>query len=279
MIKPEKIFVAIDFKKAVNAILSYTVWLSGIVECKNIILFHIMEYNLTPPRYLMPYINKEKNKIMSKLKELADKLKVFSLNAGIEVVFGRLIEGIKELIKEENNFAVTGFKTYVTRPSTSERILKGIKIPVLVVKGEDFSDINPERIKIDKILCPVDFSKNSLRAFDMAKDIAKRCNSDLLVVHVVPEQKVKGIIEEPEQIEKYIGYLKEEAKEKLVKLNKGLNYEVLSGIPSEEILKKVKKNDLIVVGFKGRSYAESIIMGSVAETVIKNSEKPVLLIP
>lgn len=279
MMKPEKIFVAIDFKKSVYAILSYTVWLSRIMECKNITLFHIMEYNLTPPAYLMPYINKEKNKIMAKLNELADKLTVFSLNVGIEVVFGRLIESIREVIKEEDNFAVIGFKTYVTRPSTSERILKGIKIPVLVVKGENFSDIDPERIKINKILCPIDFSKNSLRAFNMAKDIAERCNSDLLLVHVVPEQKVKGIIEEPEQIEKYIEYLKEEAEEKLAKLNKSINYKVLSGIPSEEILKKVKENDLIVVGFKGRSYAESIIMGSVAEALIKNSEKPVLLIP
>lgn len=279
MIKIEKIFVAIDFKRSVNAILSYTIWSSRIMECKNICLFHIMEYNLTPPAYLMPYINKEKNKIKDKLKELADRLTVFSLDVEIEVVFGRLIESIREVIKEENSLAIIGFKTYVTRPSTSERILKGLKIPVLVIKGDDFLDINPERIKISKILCPVDFSENSLRAFSLAKDVAIRCNADLLVVHVVPEHKVKGIIEEPEQIKKYVGYLKEEAEEKLLKLDKNLKYEVLSGIPSEEVLKKIKENDLIVVGFKGRSYAESVIIGSVAESVIKNSTKPVLLIP
>jgi nucleotide-binding universal stress UspA family protein len=238
-----------------------------------------MEYNLTPPAYLMPYINKEKNKVENKLRELTDKLKSFHVEIEIKVVFGRLIESIREVIQGENNIAVIGFKTYITRPSTSERILKGIKVPVLIVKGEDFSEINPENIKIDNILCPVDFSENSLRALSLAKDIAESCHANLLAVHVVPEQKVRGIIEEPEQIEKYLQYLKEEAEEKILKLNKNLNYEVLSGIPAEEILKKIEQPDLIVMGSKGRSYAESIIIGGVAEAVIKNSTKPVLLVP
>jgi nucleotide-binding universal stress UspA family protein len=279
MIKTDKIFVAVDFKKSTDKIFSYAIWMSKIVDCKNLCIFHIMEYNLTPPAYLMPYINKEKNKVVNKLRELSDKLKSFHVEIEIKVVFGRLIESIREVIKGENNIAVIGFKTYITRPSTSERILKGIKVPVLIVKGEDFSEINPENIKIDNILCPVDFSENSLRALKLAKDIAESCHANLLAVHVVPEQKVRCIIEEPEQIEKYLGYLKEEAEEKILKLNKNLNYEVLSGIPAEEILKKIEQPDLIVMGSKGRSYAESIIIGSVAEAVIKNSTKPVLLVP
>jgi nucleotide-binding universal stress UspA family protein len=94
----------------------------------------------------------------------------------------------------------------------------------------------------------------------------------------VPEQKVKGIIEEPEEIEKYIDYLKENAQEQFKKVNKTLNYEILSGIPADEIIKKSKDVDLVVIGSKGRSYTEAIIIGSVAESVIKNSLKPVLLI-
>ncbi len=43
-------------------------------------------------------------------------------------------------------------------------------------------------------------------------------------------------------------------------------------------LKKSKETDLIVIGSKGRSYTEAVIIGSVAEAVIKNSSTPVLLV-
>lgn len=274
-----KIYVAIDFKPATYGVLSYAVWLSTTLDCKDLCLFHIMEYTLTPPAYLMPYINKEKKKIEEKLKELAEKLIKYELNIDFQVIFGRLIESIKEVVKDENAFAVIGFKTHITRPSTSERILRGLKVPVLIVKGEDFKEVNPEAIKIKKVLCPVDFSPYSLNALNIAKEIAKKWDCELTVFHVVPEQKVKGIIEEPLEIEKYIDYLKKEACEQIQKINKTLNYEVVSGIPAEEILKKSSDADLVVMGSKGRSYAEAVMLGSVAESVIKNSTKPVLLIP
>jgi len=277
--KPERIYVAVDFKSSNLGVVSYAIWFAKTFNCKNICLFHIMEYTLTPPSYLMPYINQEKNKIEKKLISLAEELKKYEINTENKVVFGRLIESIKEVIKDEKAFAVIGFKTHITRPSTSERILKGLTIPVLIVKVKDFQAINPESIKIKKILCPVDFSSYSLRALTTAKEISDKLHAELKVIHVIPEEKVKGIIEEPLEIEKYLLYLKEEAIEKLQKLDKDIQYEVISGIPSEEILKKAEDVDLIIIGSKGRSYTEAVIIGSVAESVIKNSKIPVLLIP
>ncbi|WP_353684613.1 universal stress protein [Thermodesulfovibrio sp. 3907-1M] len=276
---PEKIYVAIDFKPATRSVLSYAVWLKDTFDCESLCLFHIMEYTLTPPAYLMPYISKEKKKIEEKLKSLAEELGRMQVNVEFKVAFGRLIESIKEVIKDEKAFAVMGFKTHITRPSTSERILKGLKVPVLIVKGEEFKEISPEAIKIKKILCPLDFSTYSLKALEIARKIAKKWSSELKILHVVPEQKIRGIIEEPSEIEKYIGNLKEEAHQQIQKIDKTLHYEVISGSPAEEILKKSKEVDLIVLGSKGRSYTEAVIIGSVAESVIKNSVKPVLLIP
>lgn len=277
--KPEKIYVAVDFKPATASVLSYAVWLKDTFDCFSLCLFHIMEYTLTPPAYLMPYISREKKKIEEKLKSLAEQLGRYRLNVDVKVVFGRLIESIKEVIKDEKACAVMGFKTHITRPSTSERILKGVKVPVLIVKEEDFKEISPEAVKIKKILCPLDFSSYSLRALKVAQKIAEKWNCELKTLHVVPEQKIRGIIEEPSEIEKYIDTLKEEACQQIQKIDKTLNYEVVSGNPAEEILKKSKDVDLIVMGSKGRSYTEAVIIGSVAESVIKNSMKPVLLIP
>lgn len=279
MITSEKIFVAVDFKPFTYTVLSYAVWLSRVVDCSSITLFHIMEYAMTPPAYLMPYIIKEKKKVETNLKELTTKLTEFQLNIDSKVVFGRLIDGIREVIDEERSFAVIGFKTHITRPSTSERILKGIKVPILIVKGESFQEINPEWIKIKNILCPVDFSENSLRALDLAKEISEKCDSNLTILYVVPEQKIRNIIQDAEVIDKYIDYLKEEAVEKFQKIDKKMHYQVLSGIPSDEILKKAEDMDLIIIGSQGRTYTEALVIGSVSEAIIKNSNKPILFFP
>lgn len=279
MITSEKIFVAVDFKPFTYTVLSYAVWLSRVVDCSSITLFHIMEYAMTPPAYLMPYIIKEKKKVETNLKELTTKLTEFQLNIDFKVVFGRLIDGIREVIDEERSFAVIGFKTHITRPSTSERILKGIKVPILIVKGESFQEINPEWIKIKNILCPVDFSENSLRVLDLAKEISEKCDSNLTILYVVPEQKIRNIIQDAKVIDKYIDYLKEEAVEKFQKIDKKMHYQVLSGIPSDEILKKAEDMDLIIIGSQGRTYTEALIIGSVSEAIIKNSNKPILLFP
>ena len=279
MITSEKIFVAVDFKPFTYTVLSYAVWLSRVVDCSSITLFHIMEYAMTPPAYLMPYIIKEKKKVETNLKELTTTLTEFQLNIDSRVVFGRLIDGIREVIDEERSFAVIGFKTHITRPSTSERILKGIKVPILIVKGESFQEINPEWIKIKNILCPVDFSENSLRALDLAKEISEKCDSNLTILYVVPEQKIRNIIQDAEVIDKYIDYLKEEAVEKFQKIDKKMHYQVLSGIPSDEILKKAEDMDLIIIGSQGRTYTEALIIGSVSEAIIKNSNKPILFFP
>ncbi|MCX7987819.1 MAG: universal stress protein [Thermodesulfovibrio sp.] len=279
MISPDKIIVGIDFKKLTNAVISYSIWLSNVFSCKNLSFFHILEYNLTPPSYLIPYINKEKEKIKDKLDLLADKVKKYSLNVEIKVLFGRLIESINKIAKESNTFMVLGFISHVTRPSTSERILRGVKIPVLIVKSEDFVDITPEKINISKILCPIDFSDNSLRALEVAKEISNKIGAKLLIIHIIPENKVKAIIEDPVGLNKYLEYLKEEAKHEIEKIARGYEYEVIIGIPSEEILQKAKEADLIVIGSKGRSYTEAVIVGSVAEAVIESSKNPVMLIP
>lgn len=278
MIHNDKIYVAIDFKPSTETVLSYALWLCKITNCKSITLFHIMEYTLTPPSYLMPYINKEKMKIEEKFKSIKEKMNIFSVNIEYKVILGRLVESIKEAIKSNKAFAVIGFKSHITRPSTSERILKGMKIPTLIVKDKAFEDINPERIKIKNILCLVDFSEVSIKALSFAREFAQKTNSKLKVLHVVPEQKIRGIIEEEEQIQQYIDFLKEEAHEKLLKIDENLDVQIVAGNPAEETLKRTSDYDLVIIGSKGRSYSEAVLIGSVAESVIKNSSKPVLLI-
>lgn len=277
--KLDKVFVAVDFKETTISLVSHAIWLSKLTNCNKLCLFHVLEYNLTPPAYLMPYIEKEKRKIENELTQLADKIKDKALNVSFIVKFGRLIDSINSIINREDAFLVLGFKSHITRPSTSERILKGVRVPVFIVKELNFNEISPERIKLSRILCPIDFSENSLRALSTAKEIALASGAVLSAIHVVPEQRVRAIVEDSSAFNNYLDLLREESLERLNEIAKGHEIAVLVGNPAEEILRKVREYDLIVIGSKGRSYASAILIGSVAEAVIKNSPKNVLLIP
>ena len=56
--------------------------------------------------------------------------------------------------------------------------------------------------------------------------------------------------------------------------------EISEGVPHEEILQYVTTHgiDLIVMGTKGRSGVDRVLMGSVAERVVRHSPVPVLTV-
>ncbi len=51
------------------------------------------------------------------------------------------------------------------------------------------------------------------------------------------------------------------------------------GRPAEEILKEAQSVDLIVLGTHGRTGLDRLLLGSVAQEVVRRSPKPVLLVP
>jgi nucleotide-binding universal stress UspA family protein len=53
---------------------------------------------------------------------------------------------------------------------------------------------------------------------------------------------------------------------------------LVEGIPDDQIIKEAKKEDLIVMGCKGRTALSRILVGSVCEKVLHHSKSPVMVI-
>jgi nucleotide-binding universal stress UspA family protein len=53
---------------------------------------------------------------------------------------------------------------------------------------------------------------------------------------------------------------------------------LIEGIPDDKIIKEAKKEDLIVMGCKGRTALSRILVGSVCEKVLHHSKSPVMVI-
>lgn len=132
--------------------------------------------------------------------------------------------------------------------------------------------------RFDKILCPVDFDQNSVRALRIASDLAQERNATLYLLHVV------GVPPGPEVAMRF-GQMEAAARAKLARLAQRwidgkTRYEldVAMGDPGGEVLRiaKRKRVNLIVMATHGKKGLRRLILGSVAERVVREAPCPVL---
>jgi nucleotide-binding universal stress UspA family protein len=137
-------------------------------------------------------------------------------------------------------------------------------------------------LPIRTILHPTDFSDRSRNALQLATALARDYRAKLVLLHVVPRPIVAfgdGVIPpEPEDF-------REEARAKLDGLaapGPGVAVErhVTEGDPAAVIVHSARElsADLIVLGTHGRTGLGRLLMGSVAEQVVRKAACPVLTV-
>jgi nucleotide-binding universal stress UspA family protein len=141
-------------------------------------------------------------------------------------------------------------------------------------------------IVLKKILCPVDHSECSYLALKYAISLALKDEAKLYLMHVIDTRLYDT------EIYKFSPYKLDEIDmnkihEDLIKsLPEGtmdvLEVEtiVLKGIPFHEIINAATEigADLIVIGTHGRTGLSHVVMGSVAEKVVRKASCPVLTV-
>jgi nucleotide-binding universal stress UspA family protein len=136
-------------------------------------------------------------------------------------------------------------------------------------------------LPIRTILHPNDFSPYSDFAFQMACSLARDYGARLIVAYVkapppVAYGELGPIVPEPVATT-------EELKKKLMEMKPAdpkiaVEYRVLEGDPASELVELAKEAhaDLIVMGTHGRTGLGRLLMGSVAEAVVRRAACPVL---
>ena len=141
---------------------------------------------------------------------------------------------------------------------------------------------------ITKILVPVDFSPHAERAFCYATTLAHRLGATLSLVHVVEDPFATGAwsaeIYVP-NVPELLGNLISGAEGQLATLKESAaalgviaDTAVITGRPAHAIVEHAKDGgfDLIVMGTHGRTGLSHVLMGSVAERVVRKAPCPVL---
>ena len=139
---------------------------------------------------------------------------------------------------------------------------------------------------IKRILVPLDFSANSNRALDYAIALARMFDATLHLIHVcdVPALATASLDAYAVSYTDWSRTLGEEAEKQLVDIarERGLHVtsEVLFGRPAPAIIEAASTNgaDLIVMGTHGHGAVMHLMMGNVAERVVRGAPCPVLTV-
>ena len=140
-----------------------------------------------------------------------------------------------------------------------------------------------------RILVPVDFSDCSRASLDVAVDLAARFGSEIEALHVwetpiyvtpdlmlwAPAQGKRSLADFART---HAGQAMEKLLESVEKNGVKVHGRVETGGISDVILHAAEDADLVVIGTHGRTGLAHVLLGSVAERVVRQSPCPVLTV-
>lgn len=135
------------------------------------------------------------------------------------------------------------------------------------------------------ILVPTDFSEIADNAGKYAVLLAQQAKAKVILFHVfhlpIPVNEMPTVVITADELEKINLEQLEDIKKKLI--TPGIEIECIArtGFAGDEIVEfsKEKKVDLVVMGIKGTSLINEILIGSITTEVIRKTHQPVLVIP
>ncbi len=136
----------------------------------------------------------------------------------------------------------------------------------------------------ERIIIPTDGSEPSKEAVRQGLELAKATGAKVLALYVMDTTAFAAIPPDSLTTDIYsllnkdahetVNYVVREGK----KLDVYVETKIAEGAPSEQIIKNSGQNDIIVLGTKGRTGLEKILLGSVAENVVHHASCPVMVV-
>ena len=172
--------------------------------------------------------------------------------------------------------------------SVTERLMRTLPCPMYIVRSLERELEAPvmAEMKLKKILVGCDFSPDSDLAVQYGLSLAQEFQSELYLAHVLEPTVYKDMLTQTAGVadpgreglrekltQKLEGMVSEDAKQWCVPETL-----LLAGHPSDELTKYavVNEMDLIVLGVRGHSIMESLLVGSTTDRVVRQAPCPVL---
>lgn len=164
--------------------------------------------------------------------------------------------------------------------SVAEEVVRKAECPVVTVgRGA----VSPQNLEGGTMLVPVDFSESRSRVLAHAREIAPVYGMDVQVLHVVEMEGVPeayGVYESVPEAGKLAERAQEVLDDEVESLREAgidVTVEARSGHPADEVLTAAEDigATFITIATHGRTGLDRMLMGSVAEKVIRQAPCPV----
>jgi nucleotide-binding universal stress UspA family protein len=228
------------------------------------------------------------------LKSVAKKYSIELRRENLHALKGRPFEEICRLARRISIDLIviatrgnTGFK-HLLLGSTAERVVRYSPCPVLVVRPSTAKARN-RQLGFKKILVPMDFSECSMKGLAYAKNVASQFRSRLVLLNSVHfEYYVAsdeyGRFDLPQLTQHAEIFARDQMRDLFEKTDwNGLEVEtsLQTGHPGQQICEHARDTDvdLIVTSTHGTTGFKHLLLGSVAEYVVRHAHCPVLVVP
>ena len=289
-IQPKKILSAIDFSTFTDTIFSYSVALCKKYDAK-LFLIHVttdlnrlLEHNETA----LDVEVLQKSNIRYAEERLQELAKDLPIENEIIIRQGAPADIISRLASEQRSDLVitathgkAGFKRFLLG-SVTEKLIKTLHCPLLVLPPQEH-DLIPRagfELKLKKILVGCDFSPDSKLAVDYGLSLAQEFQAELFLSHVIkPSLYIKereGIDQLRNRLENELDTMVPEACRDWCTAQTAL----LDGEPYIALMNFAKEQDIdmIVLGIRGHTLLEKLLVGSTTDRLIRHSPFPVLAV-
>ncbi len=178
---------------------------------------------------------------------------------------------------------------HVLLGSIAERVVRASTVPVMTIREPHTDDKQPSALTADvkKIACAIDFSDASDKALSTASMLARRLGAELHLVHVCATLAYAIASEsytvKPDLVRELKAHLKTELDALAAaqaRPDLKVTSQLIEGVPYKAIQEAARTShcDMIVVGTHGRTGFEHLLLGSVAERVVRTSTLPVITV-
>jgi nucleotide-binding universal stress UspA family protein len=180
----------------------------------------------------------------------------------------------------------SGFQ-HLVLGSITEKVIRKAGCETLVVPARA-ADVPPAApVRMTRILCPIDFSDSSMKAFSRARAMAEDTGARLTVIAVVDiayELRDSAMLANVD-VDAIARATESETRRRLAELaGRGthtIEAVVASGAAPAKVLERAAQDgtDLIVMGVHGRGALDLRLFGSTTHKVIRGATCPVLVVP
>ena len=294
-IAPKRIMCATDFSDISKHAVAYGIALANEFRSK-LFLCHVIDLPSAPvsiygETYLEP-IDQQPRITEYVHEQLTRLVKDQPVEWEPLITIGHIADEISRMAQEKEVDLVvsathgrSGLKRFLLG-SVAERLMRTLCCPLLTVHSPEHDFISPEtkEIRLERILVGCDFSPDSDLAFQHGLNFAQEFEAELHLVHVVGQDSVRkapGRADKRQQEssaelnEKLAGMIPEDARNWCTPRT-----DILAGEPYVELVRYAKRHDIdmIVLGVRGLSLAETLFLGSTTDRIVRRAPCPVLCV-